>query len=123
MLTAVVLVVACFAAYWSWLGWDSTYQHDPLTGATSGPYETWQVVGCALSLLGLAVAAALARQAWTAVAVMPLAFTVAWAIPASSDDTGLYLVGAVMVFLGMTLLGLLVAPAVQLLANRLLPHR
>ena len=120
--TAVLLAAGCFAAYWGWLGWDSTYQRDPVTGVTSGPYETWQVAGCVLTLAALALAAALRRQAWTAVAVMPPAFTVAWAVPASSDTTGLFLVSAVMIFIGMTLVGLVLALPAQHLRERLSPR-
>jgi hypothetical protein len=32
-------------AWYGWLGWDSTYQVDPTTQVSSGPYEAWQVVG------------------------------------------------------------------------------
>jgi hypothetical protein len=101
-LLAVVILLAltCFAAYWGWLGWDHTYQVDPRTGITSGPYEPWQVVGCVLSLAAVALTAGLITRAWAAMVVMPLAFTVAWSIPASSDDTGLWGVGAIMILIG-----------------------
>jgi len=113
-----LLAAACFAAYWSWLRWDHTYQTDPTTGITSGPYEPWQVAGCALTLTLAAVAltGGLAKQAWTTLVIMPLAFTVAWSIPAStSDGNGLWPVGAILIFGGMVLGALAVAlPATYL---------
>ncbi|NHC14809.1 hypothetical protein [Motilibacter deserti] len=115
---AVVLVAACFAAYWGWLGWDSEYQTDPVTGQTSGPYESWQVVGCVLTLAGTAVAAGLLGYGVVAVAVMPLAFTVAWSIPASSDETGLWGVGAFMILIGATVGGAVLALPAQAVGDR-----
>ncbi len=90
----------------------------PTTGITSGPYEPWQVAGCALTLTLAAVAltGGLAKQAWTTLVIMPLAFTVAWSIPAStSDGNGLWPVGAILIFGGMVLGALAVAlPATYL---------
>ncbi len=86
---AVLLAGACLGAYWGWLGWDRSYQRDPVTGVASGPYEPWQVVGCVLSLALVAVVAGLVRQGAVAMVVMPIAFTIAWSIPAqASDDSG-----------------------------------
>lgn len=115
----IALVAVCFAAYWAWLGWDHTYQRDPATGVSSGPYEAWQVAGCVLCLAAAALAGGLAGQAWVVVLVMPLAFTVAWSIPASSDETGLWGVGASLIFVGMTLGALLLAPPAAILREHL----
>jgi len=111
-----LLAAACFAAYWSWLGWDHTYQTDPTTGIKSGPYEPWQAAGCALTLAAVALTGGLAKQARTTLVVLPLAFTVAWSIPAStSDGNGLWPVGAILIFGGMVLGALAVAlPATYL---------
>lgn len=100
---AVLLAASCFGAYWGWLGWDHTYQRDPTTGVASGPYETWQVAGCVLTLACVALGAGATRHAGAAIGVMPLAFTVAWSIPASSDETGLWGVGAFLLFVGCLL--------------------
>lgn len=111
----ILLAASCFAAYWGWLGWDSTYQVDPRTGVSSGPYEPWQVQGCVLTLAAVALVGGFARRAWAAIALMPLAFTVAWSIPASSDETGLWGVGASLIFVGMSLgVPLLALPASHL---------
>lgn len=102
VITVGLLAAGCFAAYWAWLGWDNTYQTDPQTGVASGPYETWQVAGCVLTLAAIAITAGIARRATLAVATMPPAFTAAWAIPAAAEDeTGLYGVGAIMILVGM----------------------
>jgi hypothetical protein len=91
-----------FRGVLGWLGWDQTYQRDPVTGVASGPYEPWQVVGCVLSLALVAVVAGLVRQAAVAMVVMPIAFTIAWSIPAqASDDTGLWGAGAIMILMGL----------------------
>lgn len=114
-----LLVLGCFAAYWGWLGWDSGYQTDPVSGRQTGPYEPWQVVGCVLTLLVLAVVAGLAGRARTALTVMPLAFTTAWGIPASADDeSGLWGVGALLLLIGMLMGTSLVAFTSEALARR-----
>jgi len=97
----LLLSVLTVAAYVAWLAWDSTYQTDPVTGAVSGPYEAWQVVGCALTLGVLALLAGMRRRPGVALAVVPLVFTVAWSVDAATtDESGLWLVGAVLVLAG-----------------------
>lgn len=114
LLSTGVLASGCFGAYWGWLGWDHTYQTDPQTGIASGPYETWQVIGCVLTLAAIAIAAGIAQRGKVAVMTMPLAFTLAWAIPAAAEDeSGLFGVGAVLIFVGM-----LAASAVLALASQ-----
>ncbi len=83
-----LLAVATALTWWIWLGHDTVYQ-------------PWQVIGCGATFLLLGVLTGL-RMRWRslAVAAMALSFTVAWSIPASSDDTGLWGVGAIMVLIG-----------------------
>jgi hypothetical protein len=85
------------------MGWDHDYQIDPRTQVASGPYETWQVVGCAVSLLVLPVAVLLPGVRWfVASPVMTVAFTAAWtATAAAADDTGMYGVGTIMLLFGL----------------------
>ena len=47
--------VGGFLCWAAWLGCDLHYDIDPVTGDASGPYERWQVVGSAVSLLVLVV--------------------------------------------------------------------
>ena len=110
--TAVAVLVTALvsvAAWWAWLGWDDEHQLDPGTGVASGPYEAWQVVGCVLTLLVLAlVGGALWRPLLVSV-VMTVAFTAAWtAWAAAEDESGLFLVGTVLVALGTGVGSLLV---------------
>jgi hypothetical protein len=104
-LLGVLAVAVCSASSWfAWLGWDQQYQVDPTTGVASGPYETWQVIGCALSLLALFVAALLVGvRPLSAAAALTLAFTAAWTVQAASaDESGLYAVGTVLLLIGLS---------------------
>ena len=97
---AALLAVATAATWFAWLGWDDEYQVDPATGSSSGPYEAWQVVGCVVTLLVLGLAVGVLFSPWL-LAVVPPVFTVAWTVDAAgSDDSGLFIVGAVLVLVG-----------------------
>ena len=100
---AVLLAGATVLTWYAWLGHDTEYQVDA-AGTASGPYTTMQVAGCVLTLVALLVAAVLLRvHPFVAAAAMTAAFTVAWtAQAAATDDTGLFLVGTVLVLAGMT---------------------
>lgn len=101
LLTALLTALAA-GCWWSWLAWDDTYQVDPVTGVASGPYEAWQVVGCVLSLLALAVVAYLVLHPVLVGVGLTVGFTAAWCLTAlPQDDTGLAGVGAVMVLVAM----------------------
>ena len=110
-IVAVLGVVVLTAGAWfGWLGWDSQYQTDPVTGVTSGPYESWQVIGCALTLVSVALAAGVLLHPLVPVAVMPVTFTAVWSVDAArTDDTGLWGVGALMILVGFSLCALLLA--------------
>lgn len=96
------LVVLTASCWWGWMAWDHTYQTDPATGTTSGPYQAWQVIGCVVCLIILAVGATIRLSAWLVIAIMSVTFTVAWSgTAASGDETGLWAVGAILVFIGM----------------------
>jgi uncharacterized protein YqgC (DUF456 family) len=93
---------------------------DPQTGVQSGPYTTAQVAGAVLTLAALLIVAVLLRvPALPAAAVMTVAFTAAWtARAAGEDETGLYLVGAILVLAGMTAGTTVVALLTALLRRR-----
>lgn len=62
------------------------------------------MIGCVLCLLALCVAASRRFPVWLVMPVMPVAFTLAWSwTAASADTTGLWAVGASMIFSGMLL--------------------
>jgi len=90
---------ATVVTWWAWLGHDDTRTTDPVTHVTSGPYETWQVVGCVLTLVAVGVVAALLLRPWTVAVAMTVAFTLAWSWRATSyDNDGLWPIGALLVF-------------------------
>ena len=97
------LAAVTVLTWWAWLGRDTEMQLDPATGNYSGPYTTAQVAGAVLTLAAVLVAAVLLRvPALPAAAVMTVAFTAAWtAQAAATDETGLFLVGTILVLAGM----------------------
>jgi hypothetical protein len=112
----VPIIVALSALSWlAWLGWDHQYQVDSVTGLRSGPYETWQVAGCALSLLVVFVGALWAGvRPWLASVSLTVAFTAAWTVQAArSGDSGLYVVGAALLLVGLSAGTAIVAAAVS----------
>ncbi|MEV1159926.1 hypothetical protein AB0J27_31455 [Micromonospora chokoriensis] len=101
LLGVLFLAAATVGTWLLWLGWDNEYTVDAETGATSGPYEAWQVIGCVLTLVLLAALAGTRLSPWLVVPVMTVAFTAAWTWrAASTDDSGLWAVGAVLVLVG-----------------------
>lgn len=99
---AVVLLAAVTVGTWAaWLGWETGYRTDSQTGSVSGPYSWWQVAGCVLTLAAVAAVAGRSVSPFLVVPVVAAAFTVAWsARAASSDETGLWAVGAFLVLIG-----------------------
>jgi hypothetical protein len=103
-LGAIGTAAATVAAWWAWLGWDTEYDVDPVTLTETGPYEAWQVIGCVLTLVALAVMAGLVLPPWLVALAMTIAFTLAWTVQAiASDESGLWPVGAIGVFVGMAI--------------------
>ena len=96
--TAVALGVFAAAMWFAWLGWDTEYYQ--VDGEAQGPYRAWQVIGCGLSVAAAAVLAyRWVRGDW-AIFVLAAAGVIGFAVPwtvdaASTDDSGLYLVGLV----------------------------
>jgi hypothetical protein len=105
LLTVAVVVVATFANYVGWLGWDTTKEIGP-DGNLHGPYEPWQVVGVVLVLGVIAVAAGWRRHPWVAVAVTTTVMTVSISVQGATEprNDGLWPIGAFMVAIG-TFLG------------------
>lgn len=110
---AVAVAATTAATWWAWLGWDHEYQVDPVTGQSSGPYEAWQVIGCVLCLVVIAGAGALTLPPCLTPAVLTLTFTGIWSWQAgSTDETGLWGVGAILVFGGLAWGSALISAAV-----------
>ncbi|MFP5022344.1 hypothetical protein [Pseudonocardia phyllosphaerae] len=116
---AAVLALATASCWWVWMAWDHDYRIDPVTGEAVGPYEAWQVIGCGVCLVAVCVVATLRLPVWIVVLVMPIAFMWAWAATAAStDSTGLWLVGAFMMLAGGVPLVALVSSLTHLVRPR-----
>ncbi|MGI5191567.1 hypothetical protein ACQEVI_25735 [Promicromonospora sp. CA-289599] len=114
------VIAALTTATWWTLGRDTTREVDAATGNVTGPYEAPQVIACVVVLVALVVVGALVLPAWLAVLAVSLPFTAAWTLHASStDDSGLWAVGAILVLVG-TLVGGVVVTAItrRLVRNR-----
>ncbi|MET7669683.1 hypothetical protein [Micromonospora luteifusca] len=115
----VFLAAATVGSWLLWLGRDTEYTVDAQTGATSGPYEPWQVVGLVLTLVVLAALAGTRLSPWLVAPVMTVAVTAVWTWQAASrDDSGLWAVGAVLVLLGMAVGSTLVSVSARRLSRR-----
>ena len=112
-------VVLSALAWVGWLAWDHEYQVDAATGISSGPYEAWQVQGCVVMLLAAAVLAGLARPAAQAALWVTVPFTACWVVDAArTDESGLYLVGALLIAGGLYLGAWGVAALTRAVARR-----
>ncbi len=100
--TASVLALFAGAMWFAWLGWDHEYYL--VDGVPQGPYRGWQVAGCGLAIAAATVFAFLRVPQTAAIFVMAIAadigFAVPWAVDASSDDTGMWLVGMFLLVIG-----------------------
>ena len=117
---ATFVIAALTTATWWTLGRDTTRDIDAATGDVTGPYEAPQVIACVVVLVGLVVVGALVLPAWLAVLAVSLPFSAAWTLHAeSTDDSGLWAVGAILVLVG-TLVGGVIVTAVtrRLVRNR-----
>jgi hypothetical protein len=108
---AIPLLAAATVACWAvWLAWESGYHTDAATGAVSGPYSWWQVAGCGLTFAVLAAVAGRRLHPLIVALVMAVSFTAAFSVQAAStDETGLWVVGAILVLAGTAASAALVA--------------
>ncbi|WP_067451559.1 hypothetical protein [Actinomadura macra] len=115
--TFLVLAVAAAGNWAAWLGWDQERDVHP-DGHETGPYQVWQVVGLVVVLTMLCVVAAALRRLVTAVAAPALGTMTALCLDWSDDDTGLWVVGAALVLLGLLAGGLVIAVLAYGVQNR-----
>ncbi|GAA1505904.1 hypothetical protein GCM10009730_06560 [Streptomyces albidochromogenes] len=99
LLAALAPAVLAMAAWAGWLGWDQHRDVHP-DGTTTGPYEAWQVIGLALTLLAPAYWAASRHHLAAAMLGVPLGLTAAAFYDWSDDSSGLFVVGVGMVMIG-----------------------
>lgn len=119
-----LLAATTVAAWWVFLGRDTTMQLDPATGNYSGPWTTAQVAGCGLTLLALLAGAVLAGlRPLLAAGVVTVAFVVPWTVQAAAtDETGMYGVGAALILIGMGFGSWLVAALTAVAARAVTGH-
>lgn len=102
IITALAVLTA--GLWWGWFAWDDTYQRDPATGDASGPYELWQIIGCAACWIVLVLVAEKFLRPGTLLVVMPLSLTLAYGLTViSADRSGLAGVGVILVAAGTCL--------------------
>ena len=118
-----MLTGAAVLVYAGFLGWDRSEDVDPVTGSTSGPYDTWQIACTTVALGLLAYYGGRAQHAWAASAAISLGFAVAWSVGAATaptEDANLWPVGAAFLLVG-TLLS--TAPVALLTQRFSRPHK
>lgn len=124
---AAVLLGLFGAAMWfAWLGWDTEYYQ--VDGVAQGPYRSWQVVGCGLSVAVAAVLALLWVRGTWAIFVLATAAVVGFVVPwtahaAATDPTGLYGVGVVMILVGGGLALVVLLALTSAIASAVAPRR
>ncbi|WP_407444221.1 hypothetical protein [Rhodococcus sp. (in: high G+C Gram-positive bacteria)] len=124
----IAVAVASALSWLAWLGWETGYRELP-DGSVEGPYSTVQVIACAVTVAAVVVAGCLALRgsrggAAAVIVTATSAFAVMWARDASSDDaSGLWVVGLVLLVLGMTAGLSVVAFLTLLVRRRLLRNR
>ncbi|WP_372350392.1 hypothetical protein [Streptomyces sp. KL116D] len=94
-----VLAVLAASAWAAWLGWDQHRDVHP-DGSETGPYETWQVLGLALTLLAPVCWAAARDHVRAAVLGTTAGLTAAAFYDWSDDASGLFVVGVGLVMVG-----------------------
>ena len=117
LLPILVLAGVSLAAWAAWLGWD---QHRDVhsDGATTGPYEAWQVIGLVLTVLIPVCWTASRRHLAGTVLGPTLGLTVAAFYDWSDDSSGLFVIGV-----GMVMIGSLVTTALVYAVVTSLPRR
>jgi hypothetical protein len=105
-LVTVALVVLAAVTWFGWFAHEE-YVTSP-EGNVSGPYVAWQVLGAVLTLAVLVVVGARTLDVPLAATWVTIGFAGGFAVKgAMTDDTGLYLVGTLLVGVG-TFVGALV---------------
>jgi len=104
--TAGVLALLSGLAWFVWLGWDDEYEW--VDGVAHGPYEAWQVIACGATVVALTVVAYVLTRGVLAYLLLPVAAMLGFAVPwtghaASSDESGLYVVGLFLLLVGGTI--------------------
>ncbi len=122
-LILLTVAVASMATWFAWLGWESGYRTLP-DGSVEGPYSTMQVVASGATITCIVVAGCLAlrcsvRGSIAVVACVTAGFALAWGRnAAASDETGLWVVGLLLLVVGTAAGGSAVAALTRLVSRR-----
>lgn len=101
---AVALALLTAASWLLWSGWAAL-----VPGFER--FAPWQVAGTAVTAAGLAILAPRWLPAWLVGSLMPVAFTAAWGLTAAaSDESGLWVVGALSVLVGAVVAAAVLVP-------------
>jgi len=104
-LSAIALAVFAAVMWFAWLGWDHEYYL--VDGVAQGPYRARQVIGCGLTIAAATVATFLRAPRTAAIFVLATAASLGvaapWSVDASSDESGLWVVGLFMLVIGGTM--------------------
>jgi hypothetical protein len=121
LLLSAACLLAALATWMAWFGWDTVRDVHPGTNNTTGPYELWQGVGAAVTLLILVVLAVRRLPVANVVLAVSVGFTAGFTYSGATDPEadGLYVIGAGMVLVVM----ILSTTAVALLARLVLSRR
>lgn len=94
----VLLASATLANYLAWLGWGQERDVKP-DGSVSGPYQAWQIAGLVIVLGVLAALAGWRGHPVIGTLTIGGVMWASWTLDAAmSDDSGLWAVGALMLF-------------------------
>lgn len=85
----------------AWLGWDDTASIDVVTRQVESPYVSLQVLGCALSVGVLTAVLARWCSPVASACGVSAGFWFAWTAWAANDETGLFMIGALMLGAGL----------------------
>jgi len=125
----LTLLLGCAAGSGTWAVWlwESDYYWDEVSHSFQGPYRAAQVVGCALTYLLVAVLMSWRMRPLLVTLGMAIGFSAAWTKhSATRDETGLFLVGTVLVvpvLLGAGALAHYAGTRLRKLGQRLPPPR
>jgi len=124
LIVAFVLAALTAISYLGWLGWDQEKVVDA-TGHASGPYESWQVLGLAVTLGLLAGAAGWIGRPLVASVIVPVVLTACFAVDAIGDpeSDGLWVVGAALVAVGSATAIAIVAQVAHVVRGQLEPRQ
>ncbi|MFD8637538.1 hypothetical protein [Streptomyces sp. NPDC059533] len=115
---AIAIVAAMAMAGWAaWLGWDQIRDVQP-DGSVTGPYQVWQVVGLAMTLLVAVCWAASHDYEAAAILGVPAGLGIAAYYDWSDDGSGLFVIGVLMITIGSLFTTGLLSPLIAFCTRR-----